>query len=294
MASEGVSGDDQTQLAALLRYFAHGDFARFSRAAELVFGQARSNEPYFCSDLLFAFQIAGFCEVTNASGVTHWWASHWEDIHVNSVRPKHIGVTSQWFSEHQGRIVALITDSMKSSLVLGSFCDNASAVCSVFNRAFVNLVPAFPEIEHQLCVEVPFRDELSGGVEVFDPSVGRWNEAVASRVVGPQLIRCKREYSGVDYYVQHSTFGVRIKVTQPEWAFIVAYHILPWRLSTILRVDGDCLRMNRAVRLPAVLYRTLFAACKAVRLGPVVIFEGVHAECIRGIVSYFDAVGERA
>jgi hypothetical protein len=289
-----MTGLAQSQLVAVLRYFAHGDFARFSRAAELVLGAARVKEPYFCADLLFAFQIAGLCEVSSASGITQWWASHRENVRINSMCPKEVGATSCWFSEHEERSVGLITDAGELPLVLGSFRDSdVSRAGSVFNRRFVDLVPRFPDIEHQVSVEVPITDQASRKVEAFDPDTGRWNEATLDELVGSCLIRIWKQYSGVAFYVNHSTLGLRFRITQPEWAFVAAYQSLPWRLSSILRVDGQRVTVRRAVRLPTVLYRSLFASCQLARIGPVVTFEGVDVRCIGGILSYFKAVGER-
>lgn len=295
MTTERINSETQPRFAAVLRYLQHGDFGSFSRAADLVFGPHSSTEPFFCANLLFAIQISGLCDVSNAAGATKWWVSHREDIRILSLCPKEIGASAKWFSENASRTVPLVTDSSMSPLVLGSKLSGEynNVSDSIFNQAFADLVPAFKDVERQLCVEVPYSDDVEGHAEVFSPSSGRWEATMLDALAGSQLVRVRKEFSGFSYYVQHATLAVRFKITQPEWAFVVAYHLLPWRVRDIIKIEDTTVRTHRAVRLPILMYRALFAAAAEVRVGPVVTFENVNAHCVNGILRYLEAVGER-
>jgi hypothetical protein len=295
MVTERVNSTTQPRFAAVLRYFVHGDFSTFCRAADLAFGSTSSTERYFCANLLFACQISGLCEVSNATGATQWWVSHRDDVRILSLSPKEIGTSSDWFSANLSCTVPLVTDSTMLPLVLGSRLpdQHAGPGDSVFNRALADLLPAFKDIERQLCVEVPYSEDIEGHAEVFSRDSGLWEPTTLDTLTGSELIRIRKDYSGLAYYVQHSNLGLRFKITQPEWAFVAAYHLLPWRLVDILKVDNTTVRTHRTVRLPILMYRTLFAAADAVRIGPTVTFENVETPCIDGVRRYFEGAGER-
>jgi hypothetical protein len=295
MATDRVNLVTQPRFFAVLRYFQRGDFATFCKAVDLVFGREAVDEQYFCPSLLFAVQVCGLCEVSTVSGATQWWVAHCGDVRTQSRAPKEIGTSSEWFSAHAGNVIPLITDSSTSPLVLGSREPDGviGGVSGVFDQAFADLVPPFKEVEDQLCSEVPFSDDVAGHAEVFSLSSSRWDPTTLDALTGPQLFRVRKEYSGLMYYVQHSSARVRFKILQPEWAFVAAYCLLPWRLADILTIDGSTVRACRAVRLPILMYRTLFAAADAVRVGPVVTFENVRATCIAGVKGYFEASGGR-
>lgn len=295
MPNEGVTARSQYQLTALLRYFQHGDFNAFCRAAEMVLGTGASSRPYFCANLLLAYQVAGLCEATNSAGLTEWWAAHREDIRIRSKAPKQIGVTKQWFDENAHHVIPVIVDASGGPLVLGSGAvegDNPG-VASVFGGPVWKFVPAFRDIEKQLCVEAPFSDGRAEGTEVFNSESGRWEPAVATDRIDYYLSRIRKEFGGFTYYVNHDAVGVRFRVTQPEWAFVVAYHILPWRLSCLFRVDGKTVRIHRAVRLPVLFLRALFASSGLARIGPEVVFENVRSDCCTALLAYFRNAGDR-
>jgi hypothetical protein len=295
MATDRVTPNTQPQYSALLRYFHSGDFASLTRIADLAYGNGSSSEPYFCANLLFASQVCGLCELSNASGNTQWWVSHSENIAIQSPVPKVIGTTAEWFSRHEGQTLALVTDSNLRPLVLGSrkVAVQGGETSGIFDLQLPSLVPAFKDIETELCSEVPFVDDVAGNAEAYNASAGRWDAISLEELTGSKLFRVRKEYSGVAYYVQHSELGLRFRITQPEWAFVVAYHLLPWRLGDIMRIEHSTIRFHRTVRMPILMYRLLFAAADALRIGPQVTFENVKEPCIEGFLKYFGNAGER-
>jgi hypothetical protein len=163
----------------------------------------------------------------------------------------------------------------------------------VFGGPIGELIPAFREIEKQLCVEAPLSDGRADDAEIYNCDSGRWEAGSATRQIDYSLSRIRKEYSGFTYYVNHDAIGIRFRVTQPEWAFVVAYHILPWRLSDLFRMDGEAVRVHRATRLPVLLLRALFASSGLVRIGHEIVFENVRSECSTSLLTYFKGAGVR-
>jgi hypothetical protein len=295
VSSDRINPSSQSSFAALLRYFQRGDFACFSRVCELAFGPHVTTESYFCANLLFAAQACGLCEVSTETGVTKWWVAHQGDILIRSGNPKCIGVTPDWLAAADNSVLPLVTDSQMRPLVLGSRLPVArdSDVPQVFATGFDRLTPPFKDIEKQLCTEVTFTDDIVGQAEVYCPDVGRWDPVPLDALTGSQLVRIRREYSGPTYYAQHADLRIRFQITQPDWAFVAAYFLLPWRLSDVLRVEGATVSSHRAVRLPPLMSRLLFAAADSLRVGPIVRYESVDSNAIDGVRGYFEQAGVR-
>jgi hypothetical protein len=276
----------QLKFSALLRYYSHGDFARFCRAADLAYGEATTSDKYFCANLLFASQVAGLCEVSTAGGTTQWWVAHEGDIHVKSRRPKEIGVTEAWFQDNADHIQPLITDYAGAPLIVGKIGD-ASPPASLFDRALSDILPRFKDAEQQLCSIVPYTDEAQGIDEVFLPATGKWDPTSLHTMTGSYLVRTRGQYSGWSYFVQLAEHSIRVRITQPEWAFVVAYHLLPWSFGDLFKTKGRHLQFFRTVRLPILMCRALFAAASSVCVGPLVSFRDVQEPCLASVVAYF-------
>jgi hypothetical protein len=293
--SEYINAESQIRLAAVLRYRERGDFAAFCRAADLALGADVSNEQFYCANLLLGYQIAGLCEVSVATGSTRWWASHTGDIRIGSAVPKEIGVSPAWFEANSHVATPVIADAKGAGVVLGSVSrtEDESDPNSVFNRPLTDLLPSFSRLDQQLCVEVPFNEDLPGHVECFNAALGQWQLAHADSLQGSNLIRIRKEYAGTAYYVQYTALRLRFNLPQPEWAFVAAFHLLPWRLSNLIELAGQRVVLRRAVRLPILMYRLLFAAARRVEIGPTITFFDVTATCIDGFRAYFSAAGDR-
>jgi hypothetical protein len=176
---------------------------------------------------------------------------------------------------------------MGRPLILGSV-DKASPSGCLFDRALGDILPAFKEIEGQLFLTGTIPDDAKRSeVEAYRPASGHWEPITASLISGPTLVRGRDQYSGWSLYIQHSEVGLRLRITQPEWAFIIAYHLLPWQIEDLFTVRGCDIEIYRTVRLPALLLRTIFAAASAVSIGPKVLFRDVHESCVSGVLSYF-------
>jgi len=295
VSSDRINPFSQSSFAALLRYFQHGDFTCFSRICELAFGPHVTTDSYFCANLLFAAQVCGLCEVSTETGATRWWVAHQGDILIRSGNPKLIGLTPDWLAAADNSALPLVTDSQMRPLVLGSRlpaeCDTSTS--QVFTTGFNCLIPPFKDIERQLCTEVAFTDDIVGQAEVYRTAVGHWDPVPLDALTGAQLVRIRREYSGPAYYAQYSDLRIRFQITQPDWAFVVAYFLLPWRLSDVLQVEETTVSTHRAARLPPMMSRLLFAAADSLRVGPIVRYEGVDLNAIDGVRGYFEQAGVR-
>ncbi len=297
MVTKHVAAESQQVFCALLRYFHHGDFATFCKAADLAYGLEATSDRYFCANLLYASQVCGLCEVSTATGVTQWWVSHEHDVHIDSLSAKTIGVSQNWFSGNARSVVPLVKDTNSCPLILGARRLEAAGdeSHSMFEKPLTSVLPPFKDIEQELCAEVPYTDESAANTELFVPNEGRWQGVDFDSLEGSHLIRMRKEYSGMAYFIQHSQLGIRFRITQPEWAFVVAYHLLPWRIADILKIDdvSRTLTLHRAVRLPIMMCRLLFAAADSLSVGPLVTYQNVRTQCLASTLSYFSAVGER-
>jgi hypothetical protein len=286
MQSE-IDAQSQMRFFALLRYYARGDFAQFCRAVDLAYGE-RTRDAFFCANLLLAVQIAGVCEVSTASGSTEWWVSHTVDIQVNSRTRKEVGTSDNWFRSHTGRVVPLAVNADEVPLILGSISGLSSPGC-FFDRALPDVLPSFRSVERQLLIAGTFTDERGGNdLQVFRPESGGWDSIDPARITGPCLVRARDQYSGWSFYISHAKVGLMLRVAQPEWAFVAAYHLLPWTLDDLYRVRVRDIEMHRAVRLPVLALRTIFASAQLVSIGRKVVFHDVGSECIAGLKAYFE------
>ena len=292
--ANSVDSAAQVRLAAVLRYRGYGDFAAFCHAANLALGSATSEKPFYCADLLFSYQLAGLCEVSYATGVVEWWSAHTGDIGVQGAWIKSIGVSPDWFRTNESQVVPLISDVSGKPLVLGAAAPAGPGEHqeSIFGGPVNQIIPAFKDVEQQLCVEVPYEEDLRGDAERFHPDVHQWR-ALDSRDDESRLIRVKRQYSGIAYFVEHPRLGLRFRLPQPEWAYVVAFHLLPWRLDALLEIVDSEVRMHRSIRLPIVMYRALFAASLGVEVGPIVRFTQVSEGCAQGFLKYFSVAEGR-
>jgi hypothetical protein len=283
-----VDLESQIRLASLLRYYRRGSFSSFSRAAISSGATAGADEPHLVANLLLAFQLAGICEVALPAGRVEWRSAHDTDIVIASTPPKTVVATRSCRLGAASPIVPLIVSQSGIPLVLGASSENPiSREPTVFHRPITSLLRDLPAIESLLFAEVPYSTPLEGVIESFDPATGRW-EPVSGAPRGAKLmLRARAEVSGVTYYVQHTDLSLRFKVLQPEWAFVVAFHLLPWRIRDALVVDDAEVRVPRAFRLPTVFYRALFASASSVKIGAQVSFRGLSSTCIAGLLSYF-------
>jgi hypothetical protein len=288
MPVEFVNPASQVRLSALLRYFTRGDFARFCQAVDLAYGLESTKDKYFSANLLLAVQVTGMCDVSSARGSTAWWVSHCSDIVVASRRRKEIGTSETWFNANESAVTPVAISASGAPLILGKVAESSAPGC-IFDRALSDIVPAFKDIERQLLTPGTFSDSSKGNeVHKFDTTTGNWTPIEAESICGPSLVRARDQYSGWSLYVNDPGVGLRVRITQPEWAFVVAYHLLPWKIEDLFRTGGNNIELHRAVKLPALLFRTLFAAASGISIGRTVVFRDVHEQCVQGLRRYFD------
>jgi len=295
MSPEPGSPLGQLRLAAILRYGQHGDFASFRRSCELVFGENLPTSPYFCSNLLLAAQVGGLCDVSRQSGSTRWWwVASKGDIEIRSLRSKQIGLTKDWLERHQESVAPLVTGPGGRALLLGAHAPSSeSAQPGIFAKQLDQIAPPFSELAHHIFDPVSLHDDFPGQVHAYRPDAGSWEPVSADLQKGAYLLKAQREYSGVSFYVQNAPLGLRVKIREPEWAFLAAFFLLAWPLSSLVEVEGTSISLWRAAKLPIPMSRLLFANARSLHIGTRVTFEDVHPLTIAGALDYLTQLGER-
>lgn len=286
-----ITAVTQPLLCAVLRYRQHGNFAEFKQACDLSLGAIPEADKYFHSNLLLAAQIGGLLEVSLEKGTIQWWVAFEGDIRVRSAKPKSIGTTCDWF-EHAGPgYRPLITNVRGEPFILGgderARAPGEAHAPGIFESPLTSRLPRYPMLERQVCAQEPMPIEHDPSEEFFDVRRGEWVCEGAAEALDLQLFRTRRRYFGLCYYLQSRQLGVRLRVAQPEWAFVVAYNVLPWTLDDLLVARDETVTLRRAVRLPALILRFLFASAQTVVIGPEVRFYGVDLAVLENIKAYF-------
>jgi hypothetical protein len=284
----------QANLAALLRYRQRGTFATFAKSLDQVCEPPVATERFRYANYLFAFQVAGYCEVSVLSGAIQWWNAHTGAISIFSSTSKQIGATAEWFREFSPELISLVSDSGGNPLVIGRHCrDIERATQSIFARPLSESIPRFKEVESQLCIEASYSSPTDCEVEVYDPHSMAWMPMTLQDKDESNLMRYRSTFAGYIYQIIHPRLNLQCRITQPDWAFIAAFSLLPWKMSTLFTVDNDDVCISRNIRMPTPIYRYLFASAKTVVVGPQIVFRGVGGECIDGLMDYFSDVGDR-
>lgn len=288
-----MNSESQGQFCAVLKYFRRGDFGTFRRACDLVF-EPTTADRYFYGNLLFSARVAGLIEVSYATGSPRWWAIFDDTVSINSPKPKEIGTSQVWFSTNKSQVAPLITNSAGDSLLLGAHraIGNNKSRGGLFHSTVSEVVPRFKDLEKQVCAAVPYGTAPDGSVQVYRPDQRAWEDSAIDSLTGGNLLRVQRPFSGSTYFVQHADLALRWRISQPEWAFAVAFHLLPWPLSALFAVRDASIVMPSAVsaRFPTIMLRYLFAASECMEVGPQVTFKDMHPAAITGFMQYFQEV----
>lgn len=267
-----MTPEAQIIFCRLLNYFHHGDYATFKRICEMAHPHLAADR-YFAANCFLSAHISGIIEVSESERSTWWWASFDGDIDVISVRPKLIGTTRGWLEHKPNDIAVLITDAQGRTLLMGH--SNDSLRCNhsnIFGINFFDRFPGFLEAERDVLIPENFRLELGKYVEIYEPNEGRWKVVDQDTFGGAHLVRARREFSGLTYYIVNSELGLLFRVAHPEWAFITGLNLLNWPLAMLVQETNGILCMPRAVRLPAPVLRFLFASSSLCRIGPNIEF----------------------
>lgn len=295
MVTNPSDADTQISLAAILRYRGSGDFAAFCHAADLANDHSVSDQPYFCANLLLACQVTGMVEVSNATGAIEWWVAHSGDICIHAAWIKTIGISKAWFEANEASVMPVVTDQTGRALLLGTArkSTGAEGSASVFARPIDKIIPRFKDIENQLFVEAPYETDPVHPIEIFNPKSHQW-ENPGNNDKASRLIRVRTDYAGILYFIQHPQLRLQFRITQPEWAYVVAFHTLPWKLTDLVELRDGQVAIHRTIRLPILMYRALFSASATMAIGPILRFQRVSDDCLRGFQQYFGAVGDRS
>jgi hypothetical protein len=283
----------QGLFCALLKYFRRGDFGTFRRACDLVFDCANAEE-YFYGNLMFAARVAGLIEVSYATGSPRWWAIFDDPVSIDSQKPKEIGTSQVWFSANERLVTPLVTNSAGDSLLLGLHRTGSTNELrrGMFYSTIPEVIPKFKDVEKQMCAAVPYGTAFDGSVKVYRPDQRAWKDSAIESLAGRDLFRVQRQASGSTYFIQYADLALRFRISEPEWAFVIAFHLLPWPASALFALRGASIVMPSAVsaRFPTIMLRYLFAASESMEVGPQIIFKDVHPAAITGLMQYFQEV----
>lgn len=285
-----MTPSDQVLFCRLLSYFHHGDYATFKRICEMAYPQARTDR-FFVANCFLSSHLSGMIEISDSERSTWWWASFETDIEIKAVRSKLIGTTKSWVEHKATDASPLITDSQGHTLLLGHDKPQSERADGIFGHSFFDRFPGFVEAELDVLAPESFRLELGKYIEVYDPEKEKWAVVDQNALSGANLIRVRKEFSGLTYYIINSDLGLLFRVLHPEWAFISALNLLSWPLTTLVQEGDQGLRLPRAIRLPAPILRYLFASSERCRIGPNIEFIEIEESARNRLRSYLNPQG---
>jgi hypothetical protein len=284
-----VDAGKQMLLAALLRYFHHGDTGAFARVCSLSGATDQAADVFSQADLFLALQVAGLIEVSINDGLRTWFAASLEDPFLNGQMPKVVGTTSAWFRNHAGETRTVIRRNSGEPLLLGTDTSKQRRPHHACNLGpgFLQRLPSVRDVEAQLVRPEPLPIDLADcAVEMFDTATARWR--LHDDIQTPQnvLIRIRGRFSGWSYWVAGPRSRCSFKLLDTDWAFLIARNILGWNLGDFLKVERGSICLRRAYRLPCLISRFLFANAKSLSTGPMLEFADIDDQAAESLLVY--------
>jgi hypothetical protein len=288
-----ASIDTQLRLAALLRYYHHGDFSMFKRAAELsgVVDPA-SDDGFAAPDLLLACHMTGIVDITSTDSERVWWASFAGPVVVRSAQPKMIPTRPEDCEAVLHTLRPVVRGRSGMDLIWaasGSVSESAND-CD-FRPPFISRLPTVSSVERQVCRSERVLPDLAGGIaEKFIPESARW-ESLSAPVFPPKsLLRLRRGFGNWAYLIVIAQSEPAIVVADMEWAMLIARNILGWRLDSLVWADSVHLFISRAFRLPGILLRFVFANAESVSVGVQIRANGMSSAAHNAVFDYIKGV----
>lgn len=262
---------DQVLFCRLINYFHHGDYGTFRRICEMVHPRAKSDR-YFVANYFLSSHLSGFIEISDSVRSTWWWSSFDKDIEISGLRSKSIGTTKTWLEDKSSYAESLITDSHGYALLFGHRNLNSNNRDGIFGSKFFDKFPRFMEAELDVLVPETYRSELGKHIEVYNLGESRWISHDHGPLSSGNLVRVRKEFSGLTYYIVKPDLGLLFRLLHPEWAFICALNLLNWKITSLFKVENQNLILPRSIRLPAPIFRYLFASSENCRVGSAIEF----------------------
>jgi hypothetical protein len=284
-----ITVESQARLSAVLRYLYRGNYSLFLRSCDMSGVQVNKTDRYQYGNLLMALRVAGIVEADQAEGTISWSYAADGDVAIQSLRPKRIPLMpSAVLDAFRHDCRPLITDDAGVALLQGmaNVSDINEANIVEFGPALLERIPSLKEVDSLVCAEEALRLDGASNVEVFDLNAARWQPVGFDEVIGDNLIRLRRRYSGTTYYISLPDGFSYLKISDPDWAFPMAMNVLGWRLERFISGDST-IKFPRAFRLPIILLRFIFANAASMRIGAQLSFVDVHPDAVSRVVAYF-------
>lgn len=271
----------QPLLCKLINYFQKGDYATFKKISHLSFNERTTSDKYFDFNLFIASHISGLIEASDNENT--WSKSFDEDIKINSLCPKSIGTTNNWFTKNES--VPLITDWKNKPLIVGTH-DSSQYSYSVYGNDFLNKVPSFVEIEKEILMEESYPKDWGKFYEVFDFQSSKWEKSDANQLNEGFLLKTKKDFSNISYHIVFPNVRLSFRILQPEWVYIIGLYLLNWEAEKVIKISQNSISIVRGFRLPIIFNRFLFASSKLTRLGPHIEYQHLHPSAVNWLAHY--------
>lgn len=279
-----MSPEEQVKFCNILRYFRRGDYSLFKRACDLALVN-KSNDSFFYANQFLAAQISGLIEVSAIESSTRWWISFDKSYLIESELPKIVG-TDIVFFEEKDKYRPLVRDESGNSLLLGSDAADLG-LNAFFGKSFVSKLPTIHFIEEEALVEEPNFFSNDANFEMFDINELSWKSKEQFDQSNKGLIRIRKRFGGVEYFLIYEELNLAFRVLHSEWAYLLAMNLFNWKLNQFINVDGSKIIIPRQLRVPNLVYKLLFANSMSCSIGRNVKFIDVHPQISDWVVNSF-------
>lgn len=264
-----MTPSEQIKFCKLLKYFQKGDYSLFKKACDLS-GVTLLEDPFYYSNQFLAFQIGGLIEASAIESSTRWSVSFEGNFEVESDISKIIGVDSNFF-ENKENSRPLIKSESGTGLLFGV----DSNVCnkhSFFGKAIFSKIPSARSIEEEVLAEEKSFFSKDNNFELFELSTLAWKALSANEGKAKGIVRIRKRFGGVEYFIVHEEVNLAFRVLHPEWMFVLGSSIFKWDLSKTIKIENSDIVIPRQFRFPNLYYKIFFANSKACLIGKNVRF----------------------
>jgi len=275
----------QPIFCATLNYFQRGRYSAFKRACEITWGVALAEDPFSIANLYSCAHIAGLIDVGEQNNLSFWMASFQANKQVRPSKKKEIGTDALWFSEHPNA-EPIILDAQNRPLLYGQRSNDLSNGSDFFESTPYSRVSPLKRIEKYLCTPEVFRTDFSGHYELFNHESGRWVSGEINRTDGLTLIRVRKQFSGNIYYIVDVRLHILIRVLLSDWAFPLWLFLSGSSLVSTFKYSSGTLQIPRVIKMPALIYRRLFASCSIVKIGAFIEFTNLDRSTYQWLQDY--------
>lgn len=271
----------QPILCSLISYYGQGNDSTFKKICNQVYPE-QVHEKYFCTNMMLAANIAGLIDVLNRKALFKWNSSINDNcIKSGSLPLKEIGTTIEWFNNHQDDVCSLIIDKNHFSLIAGTVKNkiNDTSSYKIFAKDFFSYMPTVAYIDKYICKNDYYSPIITENVQMFDLGNIAWSVMRNERYEEPCLVRIRKRFSGIHYYIVHPDLNLCFRISHPEWAFVFSLLHLGWEIGDFINYDYGILTIKTQFKLPTLLLRFLFSSSEYLKIGSNLEFFNIKKEC---------------